>query len=191
MPNSPYLWVAAGMLWILDASINVSMEPFRALIGDALPDRQRCLGYSMQSWFIGVGAVVASALPWILANVFGVGNVAEPGQLPDSVKLAFYLGAIAFLGAVLWTVLDDEGVLARGTRQLRRSRGRRGAAGPGDCAHAGTASQVGSRLAGGGLRVCCSRRGTRLGQAALRARLSRWRRSARCRPSQPRGSSAD
>jgi len=105
MPNSPYLWIAAGMLWILDASINVSMEPFRALVGDMLPDRQRSLGYSMQSWFIGVGAVVASALPWLLANVFDVSNVAEPGQLPDSVKFAFYLGAAAFLGAVLWTVV--------------------------------------------------------------------------------------
>jgi maltose/moltooligosaccharide transporter len=105
MPNSPYLWVAAGMLWILDASINVSMEPFRALVGDMLPDRQRCRGYSMQSWFIGVGAVVASALPWILTNLFDVSNVAEAGQLPQSVKLAFYLGAVAFLGAVLWTVL--------------------------------------------------------------------------------------
>jgi maltose/moltooligosaccharide transporter len=104
MPNSPHLWIAAGMLWILDASINVSMEPFRALVGDMLPDRQRSLGYSMQSWFIGVGAVVASALPWLLTNVFDVSNVAEPGQLPDSVKLAFYLGAVAFLGAVLWTV---------------------------------------------------------------------------------------
>ena len=104
MPNSPYLWIAAGMLWVLDASINVSMEPFRALVGDMLPDRQRSLGYSMQGWFIGVGAVVASALPWLLANVFQVSNVAEPGQLPDSVKLAFYLGAVAFLGAVLWTV---------------------------------------------------------------------------------------
>jgi maltose/moltooligosaccharide transporter len=104
MPNSPYLWVAAGMLWVLDASINVSMEPFRALVGDMLPGRQRCLGYSMQSWFIGVGAVVASALPWFLANLFDVSNVAGPGELPASVKLAFYLGAIAFLGAVLWTV---------------------------------------------------------------------------------------
>jgi maltose/moltooligosaccharide transporter len=80
------------------------MEPFRALVGDMLPDRQRSLGYSMQSWFIGIGAVVASALPWILANGFSVSNVAEPGELPDSVKLAFYLGAVAFLGAVLWTV---------------------------------------------------------------------------------------
>jgi maltose/moltooligosaccharide transporter len=104
MPNSPYLWIAAGLLWILDASINISMEPFRALVGDMLPDRQRCRGYSMQSWFIGIGAVVASALPWILTNVFDVANVAEPGQLPQSVKLAFYLGAVAFLGAVLWTV---------------------------------------------------------------------------------------
>ena len=108
MPLSPYLWVAAGMLWILDASINVSMEPFRALVGDMLPDRQRCLGYSMQGWFIGVGAVVASALPWLLANVFAVSNVAGPGQLPESVKLAFYLGAIAFLGAVLWTVFTTK-----------------------------------------------------------------------------------
>lgn len=105
MPNSPYLWIAAGMLWILDASINVSMEPFRALVGDMLPDRQRSLGYAMQSWFIGIGAVVASALPWLLTNVFDVSNVAAPGELPDSVKLAFYLGAAAFLGAVLWTVL--------------------------------------------------------------------------------------
>jgi maltose/moltooligosaccharide transporter len=106
MPNSPYLWIAAGMLWILDASINISMEPFRALVGDMLPDRQRCRGYSMQSWFIGVGAVVASALPWILTNAFDVANVAEPGQLPQSVKLAFYLGAAAFLGAVLWTIFS-------------------------------------------------------------------------------------
>jgi maltose/moltooligosaccharide transporter len=106
MPHSPYLWIAAGMLWVLDASINISMEPFRALVGDMLPDRQRSLGYSMQSWFIGVGAVVASMLPWLLANVFGVSNVAEPGQLPDSVRFAFYLGAAAFLGAVLWTVLS-------------------------------------------------------------------------------------
>ena len=108
MPNSPYLWIAAGMLWILDASINVSMEPFRALVGDMLPDRQRSLGYSMQSWFIGVGAVVASALPWILANLFDVSNVAEPGELPESVKLAFYLGAAAFLGAVLWTIFSTK-----------------------------------------------------------------------------------
>src|ERR687897_745634 len=82
MPNSPTLWIAAGLLWILDASINVSMEPFRALVGDMLPNRQRAFGFAMQSLFIGVGAIVASALPWILANVAGVANTAAPGELP-------------------------------------------------------------------------------------------------------------
>jgi len=105
MPNSPYLWIAAGMLWILDASINVSMEPFRALVGDMLPNKQRAFGFALQSLFIGVGAVVASAMPWILANWLDVSNVAEAGELPDSVKWSFYLGAAVFLGAVLWTVL--------------------------------------------------------------------------------------
>ena len=65
MPNSPSLWIAAGMLWVLDASINISMEPFRALVGDMLGEMQRTLGYAMQSVFIGIGAIVASALPWI------------------------------------------------------------------------------------------------------------------------------
>lgn len=106
MPNSPWLWVAAGALWILDASINVSMEPFRALVGDMLPDRQRAFGFAMQSLFIGVGAVIASALPWILANWAGVANVAAEGEIPDSVKWAFYLGAAAFIGAVSWTVVS-------------------------------------------------------------------------------------
>jgi maltose/moltooligosaccharide transporter len=84
------------------------MEPFRALVGDMLPDRQRCFGYSLQSWFIGVGAVVASALPWILANVFSVSNVAAPGDVPDSVKWAFYLGAAMFISAVAWTVFSTK-----------------------------------------------------------------------------------
>lgn len=104
MPNSPVLWVAAGMLWIMDASINVSMEPFRAFVGDMLPSSQRTSGFAMQSFFIGVGAVVASALPYILTNWFGVSNTAAEGMIPDSVKWSFYLGAAAFFGAVLWTV---------------------------------------------------------------------------------------
>lgn len=106
MPNSPQLWVAAGMLWILDASINVSMEPFRALVGDMLPDRQRAFGFAMQSLFIGLGAVVASALPWILANWAGVSNVAAAGELPPTVKWSFYLGAAVFIAAVAWTVFS-------------------------------------------------------------------------------------
>ncbi|MFM7707935.1 MAG: MFS transporter [Gammaproteobacteria bacterium] len=105
MPNSPTLWVAAGLLWILDASINVSMEPFRALVGDMLPERQRALGYSMQSLFIGLGAVVASALPWVFTNWFGFANTAPDGEIPASVEWSFYFGAAAFLGAVLWSVL--------------------------------------------------------------------------------------
>jgi len=105
MPNSPALWVAAGMLWIMDASINVSMEPFRAFVGDMLPSEQRTRGFAMQSFFIGTGAVVASALPWILTNWFDVANTAGPGVVPPSVKWSFYLGAFAFISAVLWTVL--------------------------------------------------------------------------------------
>ena len=106
MPNSPALWVAAGMLWIMDASINITMEPFRAFVGDNLPHRQRTVGFAMQSFFIGVGAVLASAAPWILANWFSVSNVAEPGMVPPSVKLAFYLGAVFLFGAVMWTVFS-------------------------------------------------------------------------------------
>jgi maltose/moltooligosaccharide transporter len=108
MPNSPVLWVAAGMLWIMDASINISMEPFRAFVGDNLPAAQRVTGFAMQSFFIGTGAVVASALPWILTNLFGVKNEAAAGQIPDSVRLSFYLGAGVFLCAVLWTVLRSK-----------------------------------------------------------------------------------
>ncbi|MFC5436862.1 MFS transporter [Rhodanobacter umsongensis] len=104
MPNAPVLWMAAGLLWILDASINVSMEPFRAFVGDQLPTQQRPGGYAMQSFFIGVGAVVASALPWILAQ-FGVANVAANSGIPDTVKYAFYAGGAVLLGAVLWTIL--------------------------------------------------------------------------------------
>ena len=105
MPNSPVLWVAAGTLWIMDASINISMEPFRALVADMLPSSQRTMGFAVQTFFIGVGAVVASALPYLLANWLGVANTAPAGQIPDSVKWSFYLGGFAFFTAVLWSVL--------------------------------------------------------------------------------------
>lgn len=108
MPNSPVLWVAAGMLWIMDASINISMEPFRAFVGDMLPSEQRTKGFAMQSFFIGTGAVVASALPWMLNNWFGIANTAPEGIIPPSVKWSFYLGAIAFIGAVVWTVVKTK-----------------------------------------------------------------------------------
>jgi maltose/moltooligosaccharide transporter len=108
MPNSPTLWVAAGMLWILDASINISMEPFRAFVGDMLPKKQRPLGYAMQSFFIAVGSVIASALPWMMTNWFNISNTAAEGVIPDSVKFAFYAGAVIFFLAVLWTVLSTK-----------------------------------------------------------------------------------
>jgi maltose/moltooligosaccharide transporter len=105
MPNSPVLWVAAGMLWIMDASINISMEPFRAFVGDNLPDKQRTAGFAMQSFFIGTGAVIASMLPYMLTNWFGVNNEAATGVVPDSVKWSFYIGGSIFFLAVLWTVM--------------------------------------------------------------------------------------
>jgi maltose/moltooligosaccharide transporter len=106
MPHSPVLWVAAIALWVLDASINVTMEPFRAFVGDLLPEEQRTLGFATQSFFIGVGAVFASALPWMLNNWAGVSNVAAPGEVPESVRLAFYVGAACLLVAVMWTVFS-------------------------------------------------------------------------------------
>lgn len=108
MPNSPYLWVAAGMLWILDASINVSMEPFRAFVGDMLPPEQRTRGFAMQSFFIGIGAVVASGLPYVFTNWLGFSNVADVAageRIPESVRYALYLGAGIFFLSVLWTVI--------------------------------------------------------------------------------------
>ena len=107
MPNSPALWFAAGMLWIMDASINVSMEPFRAFVGDNLPEHQRTKGFAMQSFFIGIGAYFASKLPLIL-TYFGVANTAPEGIIPDSVKYSFYIGGIVFLIAVLWTVFRSK-----------------------------------------------------------------------------------
>ncbi|MGV8945559.1 MAG: MFS transporter [Lutibacter sp.] len=107
MPNSPILWFAAGMLWILDASINVSMEPFRAFVGDNLPEDQRTKGFAMQSFFIGIGAYVASKLPLMLTYL-GVANHAPEGIIPDSVKYSFYIGGAVFFLAVLWTVIRSK-----------------------------------------------------------------------------------
>jgi len=108
MPRSPALWAAAVLLWMLDGAINVSMEPFRAFVGDQLNPSQRAAGYSMQSFFIGLGAVVASMLPWLLEHL-GVGNRtlagAAGGGITDTVRYAFEIGAAVLLGAVLWTVL--------------------------------------------------------------------------------------
>lgn len=104
MPRSSALWMAAGLLWILDACINISMEPFRAFVADLLPEQQRTRGFAMQSLFIGMGAVCANVLPRVLSKFFHITGASAQG-IPTTVRLSFYTGAGAFFGAVLWTVL--------------------------------------------------------------------------------------
>ena len=103
VPYSSALWIAAGFLWIMDASINISMEPFRALVADKLPESQRSYGFVIQTLIIGVGTWVASNLPWFL-SFLGISNEAGVGQVPPSVKWGFFIGALIFLGSILWTI---------------------------------------------------------------------------------------
>ena len=106
-PNVYALWMAAIMLWLLDASINISMEPFRAFVGDMLPDSQRTTGFAMQSFFIGIGAVISSVLPYLLTK-FGVSNEAAEGVIPDSLKISFIVGAIVYVAAISYTVFTTK-----------------------------------------------------------------------------------
>ena len=109
MPNSPSVWIAAGLLWVLDGTINASMQPFRALVADNLPEEQNSQGFAIQSLFIGLGGTIASALPWMMTNWFGIASEgAGKGHIPLLVTLSFYIGAAAFLGAVLWTVFSTK-----------------------------------------------------------------------------------
>jgi maltose/moltooligosaccharide transporter len=115
MPNAgllttvvPALWIGAGMLMIMDASFNVSMEPFRALVADKLPSEQRTLGFSVQTALIGIGAVVGSWLPYILTNWMDVPNTATEGQVAPNVVWSFYIGAVIFLSAILWTIFKTD-----------------------------------------------------------------------------------
>ena len=106
MPDSSAVWMAAGLLWILDASINITMEPFRAFVADKLPEEQRTLGFVMQSFFIGIGQTLANALPYLFTALGVVGVMAS--GIPLSVDYAFKIGAIVFLVAVLWTVITTQ-----------------------------------------------------------------------------------
>ncbi|MDC0231378.1 MFS transporter [Aureispira] len=108
MPYSSSIWMAAGMLWVLDASINISMEPTRAFIADVLPEEQLPKGYTMQSFFIGFGAVLAALMPWFLLNVIGMDKTSTDGSIPDYVKISFLVGGAAFLGAMLYTVFTTK-----------------------------------------------------------------------------------
>jgi maltose/moltooligosaccharide transporter len=126
MPNAGSLWMAAGLLWILDASINVSMEPFRAFVADSLPEEQRTTGFTMQSFFIGAGAVIAGLLPWLLNHVFGIASETSTAHaIPLNVKIAFYVGAGAFLGAVLYTICTSREYPPEDLAAFRRSQAER------------------------------------------------------------------
>ncbi|UUZ47259.1 hypothetical protein LP420_27950 [Massilia sp. B-10] len=107
MPNSTAIWMAVFALWIMDASINVAMEPFRAFVGDKLDPSQQTSGFAMQTFFIGCGSVIASLLPSMF-DWAGFSNVAVNGSIPETVRYSFYVGGVAFMGAVLWTVLTTE-----------------------------------------------------------------------------------
>ena len=104
MPLAPVLLMAALLLWLLDASLNISMEPFRAFVGDMLRKDQHTAGYAVQTAFIGVGAVVGSIFPYVLDH-FGIANEAPAGTIPDTVRYSFWFGGIALFASVLWTVI--------------------------------------------------------------------------------------
>jgi maltose/moltooligosaccharide transporter len=115
MPNAdmftafmPALWVGAGMLMIMDASFNIAMEPFRALVADVLPSDQRTLGFSVQTVLIGIGAVIGSWLPYVLTNWIGISNTAEPGKVPLSLMLSFIIGAGVLIVSILITVITTK-----------------------------------------------------------------------------------
>lgn len=109
MPHSSTLWMAAGLLWLLDTSANITMVPFRAFVGDLLPKEQRTQGFAVQGLFIGLGSVLASLFPWVLNHVFGVSNLNSNEQkIPLTVELSFYVGAALFLGTILWTVVTTK-----------------------------------------------------------------------------------
>ncbi len=108
MPHASAIWMAVVVLWLMDAAINVSMEPFRAFVGDKLAPSQQTAGFAMQTFFIGCGAVIASLLPTFFSDVMGVSNVALDGGIPDTVRYSFYAGGSIYFLAVLWTVISSE-----------------------------------------------------------------------------------
>ena len=104
----PPMIVGAGILMMMDASFNVSMEPFRALVADNLPDNQNTLGFSIQTFLIGIGAVAGSWLPYIFANWLGLESEALAGEIPENVQYSFYVGAFVFMAAIVWTILTTK-----------------------------------------------------------------------------------
>ena len=124
MPNSTALWMAIAVLWLMDAAINVSMEPFRAFVGDKLDASQQTSGFAMQTFFIGCGAVIASLLPFFFTDLLGVSNVPVNGSIPDSVRYSFYVGGAAYLLAVMWTVFTADEIPPENLEAFRAERNR-------------------------------------------------------------------
>lgn len=124
VPHSPVLWIAAGFLWILDASINVSMEPFRALVADKLPDSQRSYGFVIQTLIIGIGTWVASNLPWMVSKL-GVSDAAPSGVVPMSVKVAFAIGAVVFLISILYTIFTTSEYPPEDMEEFKREKAKK------------------------------------------------------------------
>ena len=108
MPNSSSVWMAAGVLWILDSSINVTMEPFRAFVADNLNEQQRSFGFAMQSMFIGLASFIAGYLPQVLVNWFGVSREKLNGTIPQNILLSFYIGGAVFFIAVMYTIFRSK-----------------------------------------------------------------------------------
>ncbi|WP_426103358.1 MFS transporter [Massilia sp. TSP1-1-2] len=124
MPNSTAIWMAVFALWIMDASINVAMEPFRAFVGDKLDPAQQTSGFAMQTFFIGCGSVIASLLPSIFEH-FGVSNSVIDGNIPPTVRYSFYVGGLAFISAVAWTVFSSTELPPADLEAFRAERAKR------------------------------------------------------------------
>lgn len=122
MPNSTMLWMAVAVLWMMDTAINISMEPFRAFVGDKLNVEQHTSGYAMQTFLIGCGGVVAGLLPTILTDYLGVSNIPVNGAIPDTVRYAFYIGGSVFAASVLWTVFTTKEIPPADLNKFKQER---------------------------------------------------------------------
>lgn len=122
MPNSSALWMAVLVLWLMDASINVSMEPFRAFVGDKLNADQQTAGFAMQTFFIGCGAVIASLLPTFFSDLLGISNLPVDGAIPATVRYSFYSGGLIYFLAVLWTVISSDELPPADLNEFQRQR---------------------------------------------------------------------
>ncbi|MDY7539027.1 MFS transporter [Undibacterium sp. 5I1] len=122
MPNSSMLWMAIAVLWMMDSAINISMEPFRAFVGDKLNPSQQTAGFAMQTFLIGCGGVIASLLPSLLTNYLGVSNVPIDGAIPDTVRYSFYFGGAIFALSVMWTVFTTKEIPPTDLEKFRQER---------------------------------------------------------------------